>query len=84
MLRLPDGLRGELKAAAEANGRSLNAEIVGRIQGTMGVRDRFAAQALVGLIPFMGIPEDGPDELWDADTAKRAYALADAMMEARK
>ena len=32
VLRLPDGMRERLKAAAESNGRSMNAEIVTRLQ----------------------------------------------------
>lgn len=48
------------------------------------LRDRFAMAALTGLIPFIGIPDDGPDTLWDADTARRAYELADAMIAQRE
>lgn len=32
MLRLPDGMRDRIKASAEANGRSMNAEIVSVLQ----------------------------------------------------
>ena len=32
MLRLPDGMRGRVKAAAEANNRSMNAEIVATLE----------------------------------------------------
>ncbi|MDK3020956.1 Arc family DNA-binding protein [Pseudodonghicola flavimaris] len=32
MLRLPDGMRGRIKAAAEANNRSMNAEIVATLE----------------------------------------------------
>jgi len=31
-LRLPDGMRDELKEAAKANGRSMNAEIIARLE----------------------------------------------------
>lgn len=34
-LRLPDGMREQLKEAAAANGRSLNSEIVHRLQTTL-------------------------------------------------
>lgn len=47
-------------------------------------RDKFAGMALQGLIPIIGIPEDGHDDLWDGSTAERAYALADAMLKARE
>ena len=33
-VRFPDGLRDRIKAAAEANGRSMNAEIVARLGQT--------------------------------------------------
>ncbi|MET4686206.1 Arc family DNA-binding protein [Sinorhizobium fredii] len=32
VLRLPDGMRERLKAAAEANGRSMNAEMIHRLE----------------------------------------------------
>ncbi len=35
MLRLPDGMRDRLKATAEANKRSLNAEIVARLEWSL-------------------------------------------------
>ena len=51
MLRLPDGLRRELKTAAKANGRSMNAEIIARIQDDHhSLRDWFAGQALAGMM----------------------------------
>lgn len=34
MLRLPDGMRDRIKEAAEANNRSMNAEIVARLEGS--------------------------------------------------
>ncbi|OWJ83099.1 Arc family DNA-binding protein [Haematobacter massiliensis] len=34
MLRLPDGMRDRIKAAAEANSRSMNAEIVARLDAS--------------------------------------------------
>lgn len=33
-VRFPDGLRDQIKAAAEANGRSMNAEIVARLEAS--------------------------------------------------
>ena len=35
MLRLPDGMRDALKTAAEGNRRSMNAEIIARLQMTL-------------------------------------------------
>lgn len=34
MLRLPDGMRDRIAQAAKSNGRSMNAEIVGRLGGS--------------------------------------------------
>ncbi len=34
MLRLPDGMRDKIKASAELNGRSMNGEIVDRLEET--------------------------------------------------
>ena len=34
MLRLPDGMRDQIRAAADTNNRSMNAEIVARLQET--------------------------------------------------
>jgi ABC-type multidrug transport system fused ATPase/permease subunit len=35
MLRLPDGMRDRIAEVAKANGRSMNAEIVGRLQDSL-------------------------------------------------
>ncbi|MBB1601071.1 hypothetical protein A9977_13570 [Variovorax sp. UMC13] len=46
MLRLPDGMRDRLKASAEENNRTLNAEVVARIEASyQAPRDRIAARA---------------------------------------
>lgn len=50
----------------------------------MSLRDHFAGQALPTVLGLIGIPEDGPDDLWDGSIAERCYALADAMLAARK
>ncbi len=36
LLRMPDGMRDRLKAEAEANKRSMNAEIVARLEVSLG------------------------------------------------
>lgn len=82
VIRFPDGMRDELKAAAKANGRSLNAEIIHLIQqgqtattDQITPRDLFAANALNALICA------------DAKTVENAVAksffIADAMMNER-
>lgn len=42
VLRFPEGLRDQIKASAEANNRSMNAEIVARLEG-QGAADEIAA-----------------------------------------
>lgn len=49
MLRLPDGMRDRLKAAAAENNRSMNAEIVARLEETFS--------------PFGKIPDTYADAL---------------------
>lgn len=44
MLRLPDGMRDRLKAKAESNKRSMNAEIVARLETTLTHQERFDRQ----------------------------------------
>ena len=39
MLRLPDGMRDRIKAAADANGRSMNAEIVACLNAASPARN---------------------------------------------
>lgn len=44
IIRLPDGMRDQLKAAAKTNKRSMNAEIVARLQSSTGDVPLTAAQ----------------------------------------
>lgn len=46
MLRLPDGMRDRIKAAAESNNRSMNSEIVARLQATFNVRSAALRQEI--------------------------------------
>ena len=39
IVRFPDGMRDQIKKSAEANGRSMNAEIVARLQATFSTPD---------------------------------------------
>lgn len=88
IVRLPDGLRDEIKAAAATNGRSMNAEFIARLAISPDVetlRDKFAGQALAGILAggFAGtIPHD--DVNGGGDAAFFAYQYADAMLAARK
>ncbi len=44
IVRLPDGMRDRIKAAAEANNRSMNAEIVARLEGSFTTNEREAGR----------------------------------------
>ncbi len=46
MLRLPDGMRDRIKAAAEKNGRSMNAEIVNALESVFS-KDSFELEETV-------------------------------------
>lgn len=39
MLRLPDGMRDRIRDSAEANSRSMNAEIVARLEASLADRE---------------------------------------------
>jgi len=43
LIRLPDGMRSKLSKLAEANGRSMNAEIVSALEQHLTGSDRFSA-----------------------------------------
>lgn len=85
-VRLPDGLRDEIKAAAEANGRSMNAEIVARLQNQPSLRDLFACEALGSLMSQRVIAVDNLGYVLPSEKeplCRAAYRFADAMLKAR-
>ena len=86
MLRLPDGLRDEIKATADANNRSMNSEIIARLSGgeIETLRDKFAGQAAQAAISGH-IAHYGHENHWHAaGIASYAFEIADAMLAARK
>jgi hypothetical protein len=87
VIRLPDGLRDKIKEAAAANGRSMNSEIIARLDGgTAALRDLFAGQAMAGLLasPREPYAPAGENPLGAQTLSKLAYAQADAMLAARE
>ena len=77
MLRLPDGMRDQLKADALTNERSMNAEIIARLSGTQAnLRDQIAMAALPALA--------AKTECTLKVVAGAAYEIADAMLAARE
>ena len=89
VLRLPDGLRDQIKADAKANGRSMNAEIVARLEGSAKtLRDEIAIAALPAIIAATSAGQHHPqmregDVVIASAIARDAYGMADAFMAAR-
>lgn len=90
-LRLPDGMRDRIKAEAEANNRSMNAEIVARLEASasIGLRDFLAAHALATLIGNKSCQKAAALDAYEMDNtiydqvAWHAYRYADAMLAMR-
>ncbi len=84
MLRFPDGMRERLKEAAEANNRSMNAEIIARLQGsTDELRDRLAMSAVPALFNELYQQSRSQGKKFDNGyiiVAKAAYEFADTML----
>jgi len=80
IVRLPDGMRDRIKAAAERNNRSMNAEIVATLEEKYpapAIDRAVLGWAIVGLL---NMPE-GPER--DAAIANLNSKLADAGMTMR-
>lgn len=93
-VRLPDGMREEISKSADANNRSMSAEIVARIANSAPektLRDEIAIAALTGLYASrdlqMATLHDaggvGQGNFEDV-MAKQAYRQADAFLAARE
>lgn len=93
-LRMPPELHEQVAAAAEASGRSMNAEIVARLEAPgMTLRDWFAGQALpvalARMKPFSSTGNPGSPhwirdhKAWCGDLADIASDIADAMLAER-
>ncbi|WP_025915785.1 Arc family DNA-binding protein [Herminiimonas sp. CN] len=52
IVRFPDGMRDRIAEEAKANGRSMNAEIVQRLEMTLGMTTRPNVPNISGDIPF--------------------------------
>lgn len=87
-LRMPFDVAERVAAQANSNGRSMNAEIVARLSNTQAnLRDQFAGQqaAAISVYTFEAAREEGKSvHEATALIAKVAYAVADAMLAARK
>lgn len=77
IVRLPDGMRDEIRESAAKNNRSMNAEIIARLGTAATLRDEFAGLALVGIMANNDTSSNPPAY------ARLAYQQADAMLAAR-
>jgi hypothetical protein len=79
-LRLPPGMRDEINLASKRNDRSMNAEIIGRLQSSGDfIRDWFVGQALSGLLSNEKMTATHTVE----ELVSVALNAADAMLAAR-
>lgn len=81
-VRFPDGLRDRIKAAADANGRSMNAEIVATLEDKYPAHNPFKAlldSAADALAYLERLPYATQDEIRYAheavETARRLYHI---------
>lgn len=86
-LRLPPELRDQIKADAKANGRSMNAEIIARLEGgAETLRDKVAMAALSGILAATaGVGTSDPDDNARVRSVKvrSSFEYADAFLAAR-
>ncbi|HEU4986898.1 MAG TPA: Arc family DNA-binding protein [Rhizobiaceae bacterium] len=83
IVRLPPGMRDQIKADAKVNARSMNAEIIALLTergDRLALRDWFAGQALAAIIQADGIQFANRM----TEHAQFAYAQADAMLAERE
>ena len=67
LVRMPDGMRDQLKAEARANNRTMNAEIVARLQASFNATPEDAASKGDLQLPTKMIP------LFDAEKSLKQY-----------
>ncbi|EIL98231.1 Arc family DNA-binding protein [Rhodanobacter sp. 115] len=86
MLRLPDGMREQIAGAAKANNRSMNAEIVARLQDGLNARKLVVtddqgreidpSKEDVAMFAFLGAMDDLKRAVSAFEDAKHAIAKA--------
>lgn len=81
MVRFPKGLRDRVKASAEANGRSMNSEIIARLEESFVDDEPAPASGWLGR--RYDIPEDTPNEVLD-EVIQRSIAKALRGLEIRR
>jgi len=86
ILRMPDGLREQIKTDAKANSRSMNSEILARLSGQQRtLRDEFAGRIAAGCVSNPDTRAGSGDlRAFDATIARRSYEMADALLAARE
>lgn len=84
VLRLPDGMRDQIKASAERNNRSMNAEIVVAIQMFLGITgdDTSLDPSDERMFDLGGLPEEEQLRRIIEGSAKTMYAQLKIAMRA--
>lgn len=77
IIRLPDGMREELKAVGKANNRSMNAEIVARLQASTGNAPITAAELADALGCFWNAAIGAAHERQSATAMDAASVMAE-------
>lgn len=89
-IRMPNGLRDEIRSAAAANERSMNAEIVARLSGGTSTRDEAAMHFLAGFCANQAIFAPNAASGWslcnctEEQLAELAFRLADVFVAQRE
>ena len=78
VLRLPDGMRDRIKAAAEANNRSMNAEIVATLEEKYPAPDAgFSMEEMIAHIQKLReLAGNDPQKIAEADALERGAILS--------
>ena len=75
MLRLPDDLRERLRVASEANGRSMTAEIISRLEDTI-ITESFAES-----LELAGVKSDLTRKAKEASEVQQRLATIEAKLD---
>ena len=85
IVRLPEGMRDAIRRSADAKGRSMNAEIVARLRGSLGLdeieRERAALRRTLDTLSDIADGEE-PSQRDDTERLERkVQEVADGLLE---
>lgn len=79
-VRFPDGLRDRIKAAADASGRSMNAEIIKRLEDSFDAPVLGEEQVLLIVIDADGHPQSWDETFEHVRAIRKAGAFSPSVM----